>query len=74
MTFTPSLDGLADRLKARKADKGKDGNETVWEAYLRKKKQSKLQKKVPSKIHEPLSLQTSQFLGPVRAQIALSCY
>lgn len=38
MTFTPGLDGLGERLLAKKRDAAAQKAETVWQAYLRRKR------------------------------------
>lgn len=40
VTFEPGLESLAGRLAAKKEEAGR-GGETVWEAYLRRKKEKK---------------------------------
>jgi len=45
VTFTPSMEALGKRLKEKKASAGK-GGDTVWEQYLRKKKEKRARKKV----------------------------
>jgi len=41
VTFTPGLDGLAERLAGRKKDAAARKAETVWQAYLRRKAERK---------------------------------
>ena len=41
MTFTPGLEGLAERLASRKKDAAARKAETVWQAYLRRKAERK---------------------------------
>lgn len=36
--FTPGLDGLGERLLAKKRDAAAQKAETVWQAYLRRKR------------------------------------
>lgn len=38
VTFTPGLDGLGERLLAKKRDAAAKKAETVWDAYLRRKR------------------------------------
>lgn len=38
MTFAPGLEGLGERLLARKRGAAERSAETVWQAYLRRKK------------------------------------
>lgn len=45
VTFKPSLEELGSRLMARKKEARK-GGETVWEAYMRKKKERNAAKRV----------------------------
>jgi hypothetical protein len=41
VTFTPGLEGLAERLAGRKKDAAARKAETVWQAYLRRKAERK---------------------------------
>lgn len=38
ITFVPGLDKLGQRLAAQKQAAAKKGSETVWDAYLRKRR------------------------------------
>ena len=38
VTFTPGLEGLGERLLAKKRDAAAQKAETVWQAYLRRKR------------------------------------
>ncbi|KAK9840918.1 hypothetical protein WJX81_000303 [Elliptochloris bilobata] len=41
VTFTPGLEGLGERLLAKKRDAAAQKAETVWQAYLRRKREKK---------------------------------
>ena len=36
VTFVPGLEGLGERLLAKKAERDAQKGETVWEAYMRR--------------------------------------
>lgn len=46
VTFVPGLEGLKNKIEAKQKDRNSKQAETVWEAYLRRKKEKAKMRKV----------------------------